>query len=377
MKITAVTATPLAVPFKETVLTSHGEYSYKSTVLIEITTDEGIVGLGEAPGIPLPEITALVIEEFAAVLVGSDPLAINNFRESARGFQTRRTGTSWIKYPEITCPPLAGIEIALWDIIGKKTAQPLYKLLGGKVRNAVDMFAWIRRKDRQAMIADALQFKDEGFKVFYTKVGLGTRRDRDDLAALRKALGSLAIIRIDANGAWPTEQAIQEIRGLQDIGLDWVEQPVPEDDFAGFEVVKQSVTVPLCIDQGARTPALIRKAIRRRLADVICCDAFRAGGLLSFRELANEAQSAGMNICLHAGAEFGISATAHLHVMATIPNATLGNQTYATTITEDIVYEPTTHFHGGTLIVPDRPGLGITLNRTAVRKYAELYRTIR
>lgn len=379
MKITAVRATPLAVPFKETHVTWTGNYSAKSTLLIEIETDAGIVGLGEAPGIPLPEIVALIVQEFRAFLIGRDPFAINTFHREALGSQAKAglVAMTWKAFRNVVNNALGGIDMALWDIVGKVTGQPLHRLLGGAVRDRVDMFAWIHRKDRSAMIEDALEFKRLGFRAFYMKIGLGRERDLGDLRALREALGPEALVRGDANGAWTPAQAIQHIRDLAEVDLDWIEQPVTEADLDGFERVSRVSPVPLCIDQGANTGELVANAIQRRLADVVCSDVHRVGSMLGFRTMAAMAELANIQVCRHAGPEFGISATAHLHLMSTIPNATLGNQTYATTIADDIVNEPISEFAEGCLQVPDGPGIGVTLNRDKVTHYAQMYQELR
>ena len=379
MKITDVRATPLAVPFRETHVTWTGAYSAKSTLLIEVETDEGITGLGEAPGIPLPEINQLIVEEFRDALIGHDPFAINAFQERALNSQSKAglTALTWKAFRNIANNALGGIEIALWDIVGKAKGQPLHRLLGGALRDRVDMFAWIHRKDQRAMVEDALDFRRHGFRAFYLKIGLATERDVADLSALREALGPDALIRGDANGAWTPTQALHEIRALEAIAPDWIEQPVTEDDFDGFERVARLSPVPLCIDQGVNTNQLAYEAIRRRLADVICSDIHRVGGLMAFREMAAMAKLANIQVCRHAGPEFGISGMAHVHLMATIPNATLGNQTYATTIADDIVNEKCDAFHDGALVVPDAPGLGVTLDRDKVAKYAQMYRKMR
>ena len=379
MKITDVRATPLAVPFRETHVTWTGAYSAKSTLLVEIETDEGLTGLGEAPGIPLPEINQLVVEEFREGLIGTDPFDINAFQQRALNSQSKAglTALTWKAFRNIANNALGGIEIALWDIVGKATQRPLHQLLGGALRERVDMFAWIHRKEQRAMLDDALEFRKRGFRAFYLKIGLGTARDVSDLSALREALGPEALIRGDANGAWTPTQALSEIRVLEPIGLDWIEQPVTEDDFDGFERVARLSPVPLCIDQGVNTNQLAYDAIRRRLADVICSDIHRVGGLMAFREMAAMAQLANIQVCRHAGPEFGISGMAHVHLMATIANATLGNQTYATTIADDIVNEPTDAFEDGALRVPQGPGLGVTVDRDKVARYAEMYRKMR
>jgi len=379
MRITHVQTTPLAVPFKQAHVTWTGNYSAKSTLLIEIHTDEGITGIGEAPGIPLPEMVGMVVGEFEEFLVGRDPFDINLFQQQALRSQSKAglAAQTWNHFRNIANSALGGIDIALWDIVGKAMGQPVHRLLGGALHKCIDMFAWIHRKSTDDMVGDALAFRAQGFRAYYLKIGLGTDRDRADLAALREALGPKALIRGDANGAWTVTRALQEIQALRSVGFDWVEQPVVEEDFDGFERVARTCQVPLCIDQGVDTNHLAFEAIRRRLADVICSDIHRVGGLFAFRELAAMANLAGMRVCRHAGPEFGVSGAAHLNLLATIPNLTLGNQTYATTIADDIVEEPMGDFIDGALAVPDRPGIGVTLNPDKVAKYAEMYRRMR
>lgn len=371
MKVTHVRTQPLAVPFVDTHVSSMGQFAVKSTLLIEVFTDEGIVGLGEAPGVPFADVIEIVVHEFEQLLVGQDPRNIVDFNQRCIGSQ------SWHRFRSIANYALGGLDIALWDIAGKSMGQPLHRLLGGRVRDRIDLYAWVPRKDRSAMAEDAVRFKERGFKVLYAKVGLGHERDSGDLAAIREAAGYDVELRIDANGAWTPAQAVREIHKLEKYELGWVEQPVTEDDFEGFEYVHRSVGVPLCIDQGAQTNPLAFRAITRRLADVICLDVHRMGGVLPLREMSAMAAEANIEVCRHAGPEYGISSTAHLHVLSTIPNLTLGNQTYGTMIVDDVVQEPTRDFRDGTLSVPDRPGIGVTLDQDKVARYAAMYRDLR
>src|SRR5262249_1512870 len=120
----------------------------------------------------------------------------------------------------------------------------------------------------------------------------------------------------------------------------------------GFDLVRKSVGVPLCIDQGAHNNPLAYEAIVRSLADFLCTDVHRMGGVLQTKEIASMARLVNIDVCRHASAEYGISATAHLHLAATIPNLTIGNQTYRTMIADDIVNEPTGDFQNGCLKIP-------------------------
>ncbi len=369
MKVTKVKSTPLAVPFIDPHVTWMGSYSFKSTVLIEVETDEGLVGLGEAPGVPLAVANQLVIQEFAKQLVGHDPFEVIAFNRRCLNpaFQ------GWHRFRSMANYALGGIDMALWDIKGKALGQPIHRLLGGAVRDRINCYGWIARKDPEKEAKQAAIFKKQGFSVIYMKGGLGLQRDIETLEAVRNAVGPDMAIRIDTNGAWSTGQAIEMINELKRFILDWVEQPVTEADHDGFAIVRSAVGVPLCIDQGAQTNDLAFAAIRRRIADFMCSDPHRMGGILPYKEIAAMAELANIDICRHAGPEFGISATACLHASATIPNLTTGCQTYATMVADDIVNEDTRNFEDGCLVVPNRPGIGITLNYDKVEKYKEMY----
>lgn len=371
MKVTHVRTTPLAVPFLDAHVTWMGAFSTKSTLLIEVFTDEGLVGLGEAPGVPFPDVVQLVVHEFEHLLRGMDPLDVIEFNRRCIGSQ------SWHRFRSLANYALGGIDIALWDLAGKKLGQPLHRLLGGALRDRIDIYGWVPRKAPDEMREDARRFREQGFGVLYAKVGLGVERDAADLAAIREGAGYGVELRVDANGAWTPSQAVREIRRLERFELSWVEQPVTEDDFDGFEHVRRSVGTPLCIDQGAQTNPLAYRAITRRLADFICLDVHRMGGILPLKEMSAMAKEANIGVCRHAGPEYGISSMAHLHVLATLPNLTTGNQTYGTMIVDDIVHQPTRSFENGCLRVPDGPGIGVTLDPAKVAKYAEMYREMR
>jgi L-alanine-DL-glutamate epimerase-like enolase superfamily enzyme len=370
MKVTKVKSTPLAVPFIDPHVTWMGSYPFKSTVLIEVETDEGIVGLGESPGVPFPEVNQIVIQEFAKHLTGQDPFNIISFNEKCVGPGPQ----GWHRFRALANYAAAGLDMALWDIVGKALNQPLHRLLGGAVRDRINCYGWVSRKDPESEAKQTSDFKKKGFTVIYMKGGLGLKRDTETLEAVRAAGGPDMAIRIDINGGWETPgEAVWMINQLKHFGLDWVEQPVIEADHDGLAYVHDSVDVPICIDQGAQTNDLAFAAIKRRIADIFQSDPHRMGGILPYKEIAAMANLANMFVSRHAGPEFGISATACLHASATIPNLTTGNQTYATLIADDIVNEETRKFEKGCLTVPNLPGIGVSLNYDKVEKYREMY----
>ena len=149
---------------------------------------------------------------------------------------------------------LAGLEMALWDILGKAAGQPVYRLLGGRVRDAVDYFGFPQGDTADELAADAARLAQPGHGVIYLKVGRGEAADLANTAAVREAIGERRL-RLDANGAWSVVEAIHMIRHLAVFDPEWIEQPTPADSTAALRQVLEAAAVPIAADQAAFTPA--------------------------------------------------------------------------------------------------------------------------
>jgi L-alanine-DL-glutamate epimerase-like enolase superfamily enzyme len=267
---------------------------------------------------------------------------------------------------------IVGVETALWDLVGKICEQPIYNLMGGRVRDEVDFFYYLQQDERGAMVDAARSAVAAGFHVIYLKVGLDDEADVATVAALRTALGPGVKLRIDANEAWSPGAAVSMIERLRPFGLDFVEQPVLSRDLDGLARVRALSPVPIAANQAAFTHFDVLEVIKRNAADVIVTGPHQAGGLLQFKKIAALTETAGLPINRHAVGELGVGAVAGLHVAMTLPNLTDGNQTHHQFLADDILAE-TLPLDRPRVAAPAGPGLGITLDDDKVDHYARLY----
>jgi L-Ala-D/L-Glu epimerase len=202
-----------------------------SGLLVQIHTDEGLVGLGEAPGPTLPTIQTIIDAELTQFLVGQDPLRVEWLVHRMEEF-TR----NWSR---IGAYAISGIEIALLDLKGKALGVPVTELLGGFCRDRVAVVGYLFIDSPEANAKKAGAFVDAGYTELKLKVGRDFEQDHDTLAAIRDRVGGDVKIRIDANMIWSVPAAIKWINGLERFDLQYVEQPVPDFDVQGLAQVRR------------------------------------------------------------------------------------------------------------------------------------------
>lgn len=368
MKITHIHATPLALAFKEPYHWA-GRVDYgAATVLIEVETNAGLTGIGESTsGFPA-EATVQQLRGVAPLFVGESPFDIERLLARARPLASFND-TPW--HANLV---LAGLEMALWDIIGQAANRPVYQLLGGAYRSCVNYFGFLQGDTTEELVEDARQLAAQNYDVIYFKVGRGEALDLENTAAVRAAIGDRRL-RLDANSAWDTRTAIYLINRLARFNPEWIEQPTPHRSLAALKQVKDAVSVPLAADQSVFTLWDVYDLCRERAADAIVISIHEAGGLLALKKAAAVAEAAGIPICLHGQSVSGITDLAQHHVGLTIPNLTDGNQIMHQLLIEDLIVSPDLTPQAGNLGLPDRPGLGFEIDRDAVARAAERYRT--
>jgi L-alanine-DL-glutamate epimerase-like enolase superfamily enzyme len=366
MKIAAIKTTPLALPYREPYHWA-GRVDYAAAVvLVEVETDDGLVGIGES-------VAGFPAEGAVAALQGVAPLFIGEpvFDIERLVIGARHLG-SFNHTPWSANFVLAGLEMALWDILGKAAGWPVYRLLGGAVRDEVDYFGFVQGDTTDELAEDARDLAAAGYSVIYLKVGRGEAADLRNTAAVREAIGDRRL-RLDPNCAWSVAEAIHMIARLRRFEPDWIEQPTPLMSIAALRQVKETVSVPIAADQAVFTPADVYEICRQRAADVIVLSPHEAGGLLAFGKAAAIAEAAGVPMCLHGQGVSGITDCAQHHLGLRTANLTEGNQIMHQLLVEDLIAAPDLAPVQGKLGLLDRPGLGVELDRDAVRRAAELY----
>ena len=264
MKITQVRlgriSTPLRVPFKTALRTVNSV----EDVIVELHTDTGAVGYGEAPptGVITGDTTGAILgairDHIAPALLGRD---LDEFEDLTAAVQKALVHNTSAK---------AAVDMALWDLLGQKYSAPVYRMLGGARRNIVTDIT-ISVNPPEEMARDARTAVQRGYDCLKVKVGIDPELDVARLAAVRQAVGRDIKLRIDANQAWNAKQAVRILNQMQEKGLDieFVEQPVPAADLEGMQYVTRHADVPVLADESVFSPADALRIMQTGAADLV------------------------------------------------------------------------------------------------------------
>ena len=369
MKVERVETIPVSVPYRHRELSSQVARDGVSDVLVKLTTDDGLVGWGEACcGADTASIDA-ALNAMAPFVLGRDPWNRDAMRRDAftHGLWQFRAGTGNFAW--------AGIDMALWDICGRACGQPLWRLLGGVQQREATYFYYLARASQEILAAQVADGRASGFEVFYLKVGLDDAEDLAMVAAVREALGAGPRLRLDANGSWSLPQAIRNLRALDEHDIDFVEQPVRDHPIGQLAELRARTTTTLCANEGLWSEADAYARIRARQADVFCFSPYWVGSIGSFHRLSWVAEYEGLQVCKHTHGELGLAAAAAHHVVLSLPNGVEGHQQTAHLMQHDILSEPIPIATGPRWGRIDAPGLGVEVDLDAVAEAAGRYRT--
>ncbi|MDD9992115.1 MAG: mandelate racemase/muconate lactonizing enzyme family protein, partial [Rhodospirillales bacterium] len=276
--------------------------------------------------------------------------------------------------PRFAGQVLAGLEMALWDVMGKAMGHPVHELLGGAVRDEVRYFGFPQGATAQEVATEAGRLADSGCEVIYVKVGRGDNLDTDVVAQVRAAIGPEKRLRLDPNEHWQPARAARMIDKLARFDIDLIEQPTHAESIDALARVRARSPVAIAADQSVFTPQDAFHACRQHAADMIVIGLHETGGLLRFCKVAHIAAAASIDVCIHGLYETGITTAASNQVAAVTPNLDDGNQYMNHFLAWDIVENPDLALQDGQLPVLDGPGLGFTLDLEAVDRAAQAWR---
>jgi D-galactarolactone cycloisomerase len=345
----------------------------RAATLVEIESDDGLIGWGEAYGPARPN--AAVIEAMKPSLLGADPLASEALWERLYAL-FRDHGQKGLPVQA-----LSAVDIALWDLKGKHFGAPVHRLLGGPVRSEVKAYATglYRREagDPLRYLADeAAGYAAEGFGAVKLKVGFGVAEDVAAVRAVREASGPDVALMIDANHAYDATAAIQLGNRLADLDIGWFEEPVPPEDIAGYAEVRSRQPVPVAGGECEFTRFGFRELLQRRAVDIAQPDTCAAGGLSECVKIAAMANAHGIRYNPHVWGT-GVALAAALQLLAVLPHnppclyprePLLEFDRTEHPIRQAILARPIEHARG-TVTVPDGPGLGIEIDRSALARF--------
>lgn len=368
MKITAVHVETLELSYSEPFVIASSALSAGPCDLVRVETDEGLTGLGEAcpayefTGETLWTVQDVIGEYLGPSVVGRDP------------FQLEAIHRVWERelFTVGNQAARAGLEMALWDLQGKALERPLYDLIGGRSREGlteVVAFGW---DAPEALARKTRALRAESINTFKIKVGDAPERDEQRVAAVREAAGPEARITVDANqGWWDARTAIRAIRLLEPYGVELVEQPVRMDDLEAARFVRERVDTPIALDESVRGPREALAAARAGACDVFVVKLMKTGGILDALKVNAIAEAASITIMMGNMGESSLGLAAHFHVNVALANAVhcdadlpwregglkrdLGSG-LAAEVRDDV----------STVLVPDGPGLGVSLDEDAV-----------
>ncbi|MBI4840170.1 MAG: mandelate racemase/muconate lactonizing enzyme family protein [candidate division NC10 bacterium] len=379
MKITEVKSYALRSPLDQPFAFSQGWVRQRSATLVEVVTDEGIVGWGEAfaQGLEPPEIARAVIESaLQPLVIGADPLDTEVLWHRMY-HQTRDYGRKGSVVAAISA-----IDIALWDIAGKVRGVPTYRLLGGAFRTRVQAYATgfyrIRGQGEASRLGEeAVRHYEAGLTAMKVKLGYGVDDDIAVMGEVTRALGERSVtLMVDTNHAYGVAEAIRLGRALEPYHLRWYEEPVVPEDIAGYREVRQALSIPIAGGENEHTLFGFRELLGQRAVDIAQPDIGSAGGFTACRHILALAQAHGVQVNPHVWGS-AIAQAASLQLIAAIPVAhhsvfaaepIFEYDRSAHPFRQHLVEHPIQHVNGW-LEIPSGPGLGVTVDRSVIDRY--------
>jgi len=355
------------IPYPEHTVKVMWKHRGVKTTFVKISTDEGIYGIGECKVVLAPQVTSLIIQELLKpILIGKDPFDVDAIWEYMYGLMKYRGQVKGFMLEAIS-----GVDIALWDIIGKATNKPVHKLLGGCFRDRIDAYAssilWGKTED---VVETALKLVEDGHKAIKLKGGRGVQKDVENIKAIRQAIGNDVELMLDANCAYDFPTALKLGRKLERYDIYWFEEPISPEQIDDYVRLTKALDVPIATGENEFTRWGFRDIITKRAADIIMPDIGRAGGISECKKIASMANAFGILYSPHTGVVGAGIKAASIHLSAAIPNFLTYEYFWESNpLTDEILVEPIEKFERGYIKVPDKPGLGIEIKEDILSKY--------
>jgi L-alanine-DL-glutamate epimerase-like enolase superfamily enzyme len=368
LKITRIETIPVRIPINpdRAIRGSLGAHVVSPFLLVKIHTDQGIVGLGEVSCTPIwsgeDQVTAahFIRDCLTPALEGENPLQIARLTAKCRRQLAANPFTK------------AGIEMALWDILGKAAGMPLYRLWGGPARDFVPTKFSVSGLEPSKAAELASWAVQQGFRTMKVKVGIDPEGDVATVRAVREAIGPDVRLGIDANGGWSSRVAVQTIRRMYEFNIYFAEQPVAPVDTAWMADVRNQVNLPIMADESVNTAQDAMNLVRAGAADVFSLYVGKGGGISSALKITAVAEAAGVVCTVGSNLEMGVASAAMIHLAMAIP--AIAAEEFPCDILsrffyeDDVLAEPLP-IEAGRASPFERPGLGVELDERKVEAY--------
>lgn len=348
--------------------------SGQDALLVRITTDNGLMGIGEVDSSPMAVRGAIdgpyshtITSGLKHLLIGQDPLRTEylwNRMYEANSYSGRRG---------IGIHAMSGIDMALWDIKGKYFEEPIWKLLGGGFHEQIRAYASsLFGKTPQETGDRARRFRDLGFsavKFGWAPMGKDRATDIALVREARKGLGDDGDLMIDAGLVWDAKTAIQRARSFAEYDLFWLEEPLKPDDYIGYSKLARASELRIAAGEQESERRSFIDLMDRGMIDVVQVDLTRCGGFTEAMKIASLAHDRGLPVVNHGFSTY-VNVAAALHFLNAIPNSFIAEFVVEEgTTLRDAITRQRIVAKEGRLAVPDAPGLGIELNDTAIEQF--------
>ncbi len=344
------------------------------TTLVRIETDTGIVGWGEAKAPVAPRVAQTIISDLLRdLIIGADPRNVEVIWETLYASMRLRGHDSGF-----LVEALSGVDIALWDIIGKATGEPIHRLLGGAYRDRIKVYASgvpatkaaRGEADHARMLAAAQSAVDRGFLGLKMAIGSGPEADVASVRAVRELVGPRMAIFADAAGNYDVGKAVTVGRELETLGVGFLEAPLPHEFIDGYAEVARALAIPIANDV-ITTRYQVLDYLRKSALDIVQPDVCRTGGITELKRISVLTDAFGVGFTPHVSIGSAIHFVASAHCAAAAPN--LHQMEYwfgQNPLGDALLREPALELVDGYLPVPQGPGLGIEIDEEAVRALA-------
>jgi len=366
MQITSLEATPVRVEIRSRkepygaapYVAGYHTFEHVLRLVVRIETDEGVVGWGETMVDPEPNVARAIMEHVVGPeALGREVWEVEAFCDS-------------FEYPYMHVRPyVAGVEMAMWDALGKAKDVPLHQLFGGKRTDEVPVAYCLGITDPEEAAEQARWARGEGFGVIKTKGGLDVDRDAERLTAMHEATDGELKFRLDGNQTMSHGEATEIGARLEDAGvfLQYFEQPLRTDSIGGYKRLRQRLRTPIAVNEDTYHRRNLFELVREDAIDAAVVDMVPVGGLLATKKLMGLCEEANLSVAHHSSFDLGIKNAAVLHFVASEPAMDLPPDRVNFALADDVV-EERFEVTDGRMTVPDGPGLGVSVNEEAVEE---------
>jgi o-succinylbenzoate synthase len=340
---------------------AYSDYPTGQFVLVEIDTDQGIVGFGEAPctvtvgfyGETLETVTAAIRNHLGPRLVGEDPL---NIRKATLLMDSIH-GAAFIAK--------TGIDTALYDLAGKALGVPTSTLLGGRQRDAIKAASEIAIVSPEEMVREARRLVELGFSVIKIKAGRNVNDEVKGVQAIRDALGSDIELRLDPNAGWSRVDTLRALKISAREEIAYIEQPLPGWDLEGLAWIRKTTGVPVMVDESVWNPHDVIKVAAAEAADIINIKITKAGGLKRSLEIYSTAEAVGLPCIIGTELESCVALGAKLQLAASLEKLPFACE-FTELAFQTIATMPSLKLENGAVKVPTGPGLGMSPDKRLI-----------